>query len=471
MNTTCTPVTDIEDVLARIDQDRDQTLTEFLRLLEIPSISSDPSGAAGIGEAAGWLKRKLSSMGFEARVVATEGHPLVLAHSRAEESDPGPRLLFYGHYDVQPVGDEDQWSHSPFKPKLVEEAGVTRIYARGASDSKSQLWSFIEALRCWREVQGRFPGQVTILLEGEEESGSASLPAFIEAYRSELACDVAFICDSDMWSPTQPAVTTQLKGLLHEKVTLFGPNPDLHSGYFGAVAVNPIRILSGLLAALHDSEGCVAIDGFYDNVKEIPADLRTQWQALSKEAHQLDSADLRGGLVEHGYTPLEAIWGRPTLDFNGITGGNQGPGERSVLPASASVRLSFRLVDGQDPADVREKFRHFIRARVPEGCRVEFEGSEGSRAVAMSPDNPFVQAVARGMEREWSTPTILKGSGGSIPLAEMFSDVLGIDCIVLGFILSSDAIHAPDEHYDTLRLHKGIRSWVRILDEVRTLRG
>lgn len=462
---------DIEDVLARIEAGKDQTLSEFIELLKIPSISSDPSGTAGIAEAASWLQHKLSGMGFEAHVVATEGHPLVLAHSRDAESGTGPRLLFYGHYDVQPVGEEDQWSHPPFEPKLVELPDVTRIYARGASDSKSQLWSFIEALRCWREAHGRFPGRITILLEGEEESGSASLPAFIEAHRADLTCDIAFICDSDMWSPTQPAITTQLKGLLHEKITVHSPNPDLHSGYFGAVAANPIRILSELLAALHDSEGRVAINGFYDNVSAIPPDLRPQWQELSRDAHQLASVDLRGGIIERGYAPLEAIWGRPTLDLNGITGGNQGPGERSVLPASASARLSFRLVAGQNPATLRDRFRSFIRARVPEGCRVEFEGGVGSRAVAMSPENPFVRAVARGMEREWSTPAILKGSGGSIPLVEMFSEVLGIDCIVLGFILSSDAIHAPNEHYDTLRLHKGIRSWARILDEVQTLRG
>ncbi|MCP1200532.1 M20/M25/M40 family metallo-hydrolase [Notoacmeibacter sp. MSK16QG-6] len=463
-------MSDLNDVLSRIDAEREQTLAEFVQLLEIPSISSDPAGSAGIAEAADWLKKKLSGMGFDVRVVVTEGHPLILAHSSAEDEGRGPRMLFYGHYDVQPVGEEDQWTYPPFKPTLVKEGDITRIYARGASDSKSQLWSFIETLRCWHLVHGCFPGPVTILLEGEEESGSASLPAFIETHKEDLACDVAFICDSDMWSPTQPAVTTQLKGLLHEKVTLHAPNPDMHSGYFGNVAANPIRILSGLLSALHDEEGRVAIDGFYDDVKDIPVALREQWQSLSRASYHLESADLRGGIVENGYTPLEAIWGRPALDINGITGGNQGPGERSVLPASATARISFRLVAGQEPATVRNRFRDFIRLRIPEGCRVEFEGGEGSRALAMSPENPFVQAVSRGMEREWRTRTILKGSGGSIPLAEMFSDVLGIDCIVLGFILASDAIHAPDEHYDTERLHRSIRSWAYILDEIQSMR-
>ncbi|MEF2072697.1 M20/M25/M40 family metallo-hydrolase [Consotaella aegiceratis] len=462
-------MSDIEAVLAEIDANLDRSTAKLLKLMSIPSISSEPAGAPGIMEAAVWLERELATLGFDARVMTTAGHPLVLAHSAGAAEEAGPRLLFYGHYDVQPVGDRAQWSRPPFEPEMVEEDGLHRIYGRGASDSKSQLWSLIEALRAWRTVKGQFPGRITVLLEGEEESGSASLPAFIEANAEALRCDVAFICDSDMWSPTEPAVTTQLKGLLHEKVTIFVPNPDLHSGYFGAVTANPIRILSGILASLHDDDGRVTIPGFYDGVRDIPEDLREQWRHLSEDAHILESADLRGGVIEKGYAPLEAIWGRPTLDMNGITGGNQGPGERSVLPGSASARLSFRLVDGQDPVSVREAFRRFVVSRVPSGCRAMFEGSEGSGAVVMSPDNPFVQAVRRGQEAEWRKPTILKGSGGAVPLAQLFKDVLGVDCIVIGFILADDAIHAPDERYDIERLHKGIRSWARILEEIETM--
>jgi len=460
---------DILDVLTQADQGFDASLRKLLKVVAIPSISSDPEGAPGIAEAADWLQRELTGMGLDARVCRTPGHPLILAHSRPEDSDAGPHLLFYGHYDVQPVGEAEAWTRPPFAPEVVDEGGVQRFYGRGASDSKSQFWSFIEALRAWKTVRGRFPCRITVLLEGEEESGSESLPAFIEAHRAELACDVAFICDSDMWSPDVPAITTQLKGLLHEKVTIHGPNPDLHSGYFGAVAANPIRVLAGIIAEMHDADGRVAIPGFYDGVPDIPPALRRVWAGLAEAAHVLESTDLTGGVIEAGYAPLEAIWGRPTLDLNGVAAGNLGPGERSVLPGSATARLSFRLVGGQDPQRIRALFRAFVTARLPQGCRAEFEGSEGSPAVVTPLDNPFMQAMAQALNDEWQQETIMKGSGGSIPLVQLFQDRLGVDCIVLGFILSTDAIHAPDEHYDLRRLKKGIRSWVRLLDKVRGL--
>lgn len=463
-------MTDIDQVLTHIDNNLDEGVAKLLKLISIPSISNDPEWAGRVEEAAQWLEGALSGIGFKARVVQTEGLPLVLAHSDETMEEDGPALLFYGHYDVQPVGALSDWKHPPFDPSIIAEDGLRRIYGRGASDSKSQMWSFIEALRSWLAVRGAFPGKITILLEGEEESGSASLPAFIETHGAELGCDVAFICDSDMWSPTQPAVTTQLKGLVHEKVTLHAPNPDLHSGYFGAIAANPIRILSAILSRMHDDRGRVAIDGFYDGVADIPETLRAQWRTLSDNAYMLEAVDLRGGIIEQGYSPLEAVWGRPTLDMNGLTSGNQGPGERSVLPGSATARLTFRLVEGQDPERIRARFRAFVRAQVPDGCTVEFEGQNGSRALAMSQDNPFVNAVSRGLELEWQVPTVLKGSGGSVPLAEMFNAALGADCIVIGFILADDAIHAPDERYDVERFHKSVRSWARVLGEIEDMR-
>lgn len=460
---------DVHDVLKQVDLDLPASIEKLFDLIRIPSISSDPAGKAGIASGAQWLREELSAIGFDARIVPTEGHPLVLAHSAEVNAKQGPRLLFYGHYDVQPVGVAEDWKHQPFDPSVIEEDGRHRFYGRGASDSKSQLWSFVEGLRAWRSVHGGFPGGVTVLLEGEEESGSYSLPAFIESCRDELACDIAFICDSDMWLPHQPALNIRLKGLVHEKLTLFVPNGDLHSGAFGAVAANPIRILSTILAGIHDDQGRILIEGFYDDAAPIPDALRAQWAALSQAADSLETIDLRGGVVEAGHAPLEAIWGRPTVDMNGITSGNQGPGERSVIPGYATARLSFRLVEGQDPERIRQCFRDFVRARLPEGCRAEFEGANGSSAVTMPRDNPFVKATARGLEKEWGVPTVLKGSGGAIPVAQQFKDTLGLDCIAIGFILADDAIHGPDERYDIERLHKGIRSWVRILDEVRLM--
>lgn len=460
---------DIEDILDRIDTNLDRSIDKLFDLMSIPSVSSDPASAPDVTRAAAWLEHELAAMGLASEVVETSGHPVVLA--RATANVPGlPRLLFYGHYDVQPIGNPEDWSHAPFEPRVIEEDGLRRFYGRGVSDSKSQLWTFLEALRAWKEIEGDWPADLVILLEGEEECGSPSLPAFIGARRDNLACDVAFICDSDMWSPTQPAITTQLKGLVHERVTISAPNPDLHSGHFGAVAANPVRVLSGILAGLHDETGRITIDGFYDGVREIPESLRETWRELSKHDGVFDDVDLRGGVVEQGYSPLEAMWGRPALDINGITGGNQGPGERSVLPGSATARISFRLVADQDPEAVRKKFRHHVRARLPDGCRVDFVGADGSSAVTLSQDSAFLRASSRGLEREWEVPTILKGTGGAIPLVQQFADGLGAECIVIGFILGNDAIHAPDERYDVERLRRGARSWIHILDEIQNMR-
>ncbi|WP_310221689.1 M20/M25/M40 family metallo-hydrolase [Neorhizobium sp. 2083] len=457
----------MEDVLRNIDGNFDVALRKLLELISIPSISSEPEGRGAIDRAAAWLKRELASIGLPAEVIPTKGNPLVLARSSNSSDVKRPRLLFYGHYDVQPVGDPAQWTHPPFEPRVVAEDGVHRFYGRGASDSKSQLWTFIEALRAWDNTHGEFPADIIVLLEGEEECGSPSLPAFIEDYRDQLDCDVAFICDAEMWSPTQPAITTQLKGLVHERVTISAPNPDLHSGHYGAVAANPIRILSAILAGLHDERGRVTINGFYDGVQELPAAVRKQWRELAKEPDLYGGVDLAGGITEDGYSALEAMWGRPTVDINGITGGNQGPGERSVLPGSATARLSFRLVGGQTPETIRQRFQQHVRSQLPESCTVEFVGSGGSSAVVLSQDSHFLSAAALGLQEEWGRPAILRGTGGAIPLVQQFSDVLGAECVVIGFILPSDAIHAPDERYDTERLRKGVRSWVRIFDEIR----
>jgi acetylornithine deacetylase/succinyl-diaminopimelate desuccinylase-like protein len=460
-----------DDVLRDIDDRFDITLSKLLELVSIPSISGDPSGKHGIERAAEWLRHELSSMGLAADIIATKGHPVVLARSFTASTETlsagkKPRLLFYGHYDVQPVGDEGAWKHPPFAPDVIEEDGVHRFYGRGTSDSKSQLWTFIEALRAWKNVHGEFPAEVIVLLEGEEECGSASLPAFIEAHRHELACDVAFICDAEMWTATQPAITTQLKGLVHERVTIRAPNADLHSGHYGAVAANPIRVLSSILASLHDDKGRVTIHGFYDGVHDIPDAIRQQWQDLSRQPELFADVDLTGGITEEGYSPIEAMWGRPTVDINGITGGNQGPGERSVLPGSATARLSFRLVAGQSPEAIRQQFRSHVERLIPRGCRVEFEGDGGSSAVVLSQDSPYLKAAARGLEKEWQSPAILRGTGGAIPLVEQLGKALQTECVVIGFILPSDAIHAPDEHYDSERLRQGARSWIRIFEEI-----
>lgn len=452
-------MSELDAILGHVDANLPGSVEKLRHFLAFPSVSSQPDGKPGIIACADWLKSELGELCTDVRVIATAGHPLVMARMG---SGSGPRVLFYGHYDVQPAEPLDAWDTPPFEADIRDEDGLQRIYARGASDSKSQVWSVVEAFRAWRKTVGDLPIDATLLFEGEEETGSPSLPDFIEAYRDELSCDVAFICDSDMWSATRPAITTRLKGLVHEKLTIHAPNGDLHSGHFGNVAVNPVRVLARVLAAIHDDEGRVTIDGFYEGVEAVPSTLRQQWQALDVE-EALAGVSIAGGPDEGGLGTIELMWGRPGIDFNGLVAGNTGPGERSVLPGSATARLSFRLVGRQRPEQIRAAFRSFVEARLPAGCRAEFEGSGGTAAVSVNDASAHVAATAAALETEWNQPPLLKGTGGTIPLVELLTDRLGVDCIVTGFILADDAIHAPNERYDVERLRKGIRSWVRIL--------
>ena len=314
-------------------------------------------------------------------------------------------------------------------------------------------------------ARGGWPVNVILMLEGEEECGSPSLSTFIQTHRDALACDVAFNSDSDMWSMRRPAVTTRLKGLVHEKITIVTPNGDLHSGHFGNVAANPLRILAKILAAIHDDDGMVRIEGFYDGVEAISPELRAQWEALDVD-EALTGVSIAGGPTEGGFGPVELMWSRPGIDFNGIWGGNTGPAERSILPGSASARLTFRLVGKQQPERLRRLFRTFVEERLPEGCHARFEGEYASPPVFIRETGPYIAAARRALDAEWPEPALIKGTGGAVPVAGLLTNLLGVDCVSFGFILSDDAIHAPNERFDTERLRKGIRSWVRLLLEL-----
>lgn len=459
---------ELETVLAQVDSNLEAAIRRFSELVSIPSVSSDPEGEPGIRRAAEWLVGELSALGIPSRVVETGGHPVVLGRTAAPGGHDGPTMLFYGHYDVQPAAPLEAWRTPPFEATRVRDAdGMERIYGRGVSDSKGQLWSVVEAFRAWKEVHGSLPEGIVVLFEGEEEAGSESLAGFIDRHREELACDVAFISDSDMWSSDTPAITTRLKGLFHERVTITAPNPDLHSGQYGGVAVNPLLVLSKILAAIHDEDGRITIPGFYDGVHPVPPAVLKQWEGLDISGRGfLAGISVEGGAGERAFSPIERMWSRPAIDFNGIHGGNPGPGERSVLPGSVVARLSFRLVGDQDPTRVRELFRDFVRARLPAGCTAEFHGIEGTSAVTVREDSRFVAATARALEAEWGNPAVVKASGGSVPAVGYLTDMLRVDCVVTGFILADDAIHAPNEKYDIRCFHKGIRSWVRILNEM-----
>jgi acetylornithine deacetylase/succinyl-diaminopimelate desuccinylase-like protein len=451
----------LDDVLARVDADLDAALARLFEVMRLKSISTDHAFDAETRANAEWHARDLASIGFDASVRDTAGHPVVVGHDRSAK---GRSVLFYGHYDVQPVDPLDLWDNDPFDPRIVETPQGKIITGRGSADDKGQLMTFVEACRAWKAVTGSLPVPVTILLEGEEESGGASLPPFIDAHLDELRADVAMICDTNMWDADTPAITTTLRGLCAEEITIHAADRDLHSGFYGSAAANPNHILARILADLHDAEGRVTIPGFYDGVPELPQALRDSWARLDfSEAAFLGEVGLSVPAGEKGRSVLEQTWSRPTCEVNGMGGGYQGDGFKTVIPALARAKISFRLVFDQDPHAIRAAFRDFVRARVPADCRVDFHEHGSGRAIAFDPASDAFRLTGAAMTAEWGRPTAFVGGGGSIPVATLIKQKLDMDVVLAGFGLSDDRIHSPNEKYALRSFHKGIRSWVRVL--------
>lgn len=450
----------LDAVLSRIDQTLPEAMERLFALLRIRSISTDPAYRADCAAAADWLAGELRGLGFDAAARPTPGHPMVVGHG----GTGGRHLLFYGHYDVQPVDPLELWHRDPFDPAIEETPRGQVIRARGASDDKGQLMTFLEAARAWKHVHGSLPCRLTVFLEGEEESGSPSLVPFMEAHREELKADLALICDTGLFDSARPAITTMLRGLLGEEITITGPDRDLHSGMYGGAAMNPIRVLAKIIASLHDDKGRITVPGFYDGVKELPEEVRAQWQALAFDhARFLGDVGLSVPAGEHDRTPLEMLWSRPTCEVNGIWGGYTGAGFKTVLPAKAHAKISFRLVPGQDPERLRENFRNHVRTMVPFDCEVAFHEHGASPAGVMDIADPAFEAARKALGEEWGKPASFVGCGGSIPIAGFFQSILGMDAMLIGFGKDDDQIHSPNEKYDVESFHKGIRSWARIL--------
>jgi acetylornithine deacetylase/succinyl-diaminopimelate desuccinylase-like protein len=457
----------IDAVLARIDVDLPQATARLLDLLRIPSISTDPAFKADCDRAADWLVDDLRALGFEASKRPTPGHPMVVAHCAGPEGVIGPHLLFYGHYDVQPVDPLNLWDRDPFDPQVEDTAAGQVIRGRGASDDKGQLMTFLEACRAWKAEHGTLPCRLTIFLEGEEESGSPSLIPFMQDNAEELRADVALICDTGLFESKTPAIVTMLRGLLGEEITLHGPNKDLHSGMYGGAAINPIRVLSRIIAGLHDDQGRITLPGFYDGVPELSDEIRAQWQGLAFDhARFLGDVGLSVPAGETDRTPLEMIWSRPTCEVNGIWGGYTGDGFKTVLPAEAHAKISFRLVGTQDPFAIREAFRAYVTSQLPADCSVAFKDHGNSPAGQMSVAHPAFEASRAALTDEWGIAAAYVGCGGSIPIAGYFKTYLDMDAMLIGFGKDDDQIHSPNEKYDMESFHKGIRSWARILERL-----
>ncbi len=453
----------LDAVLAKIDETLPEAMERLFGLLRIRSISTDPAFKAECAKAADWLANDLKWLGFDAAARPTPGHPMVVGHSKGE----GPHLLFYGHYDVQPVDPLNLWHRDPFDPAIEDTPNGKVIRGRGSSDDKGQLMTFIEACRAWKAVHGKLPGNLTIFLEGEEESGSPSLIPFMKEHAAELTSDLALICDTSMVSPGVPSIASQLRGMLKDEFTITGPRIDLHSGHYGGPGLNPLREMARIVASFHDpATGRVAVEGFYDGVHEVSEALLNQWENCGfNEKEYLTSVGYSQAHGEKGYSTLVQQWARPTLEVNGMWGGYQGAGSKTVIPSQAHCKITCRLVGDMDPDDLREKIRAHVAARLSPDAKVTWDNDlEGSPAAVMNTNRPEFEAARKALSDEWNREAVFVGMGGSIPIAGFFKDILGMDAMLVGFANEDDAIHSPNEKYDVKSFHKGIRSWARILD-------
>jgi acetylornithine deacetylase/succinyl-diaminopimelate desuccinylase-like protein len=458
-----TPAQALPAVLDKIDADLPQSLERLFEFLRIQSISTDPSYGEQCRSAAEYVANDLSRIGFKTSVRPTEGHPIVVG--KGDSQGKAPRVLFYGHYDVQPVDPLDLWDAPPFAPRIATLPGGRKIIvARGACDDKGQLMTFVEACRAFMAVTSQLPLPITMMIEGEEECGSKHLFGFVKDNADEFKLDLALVCDTSMWDPMTPMVTTSLRGLVYEEVRLSCADRDLHSGLFGGAAQNPLRVLARILAAMHDEDGRVTIPGFYDGVSELPPEIKADLKGLDLTPENfLGEVGLKVPAGEKDRMLIEQIATRPTAEINGVVGGYTGEGAKTVIPAEAMAKVSFRLVGAQDPQKIRAAFHAFVCARLPADARVEFKSFASASATQLPFDNPALAKTRAALAAEWGKKALAMGEGGSIPIVGDFKRILGMDTIMVGFALDDDRVHAPNEKFDLTSFHKGTRSWARIL--------
>lgn len=457
----------LDQALSAADAQFHQSLDRLFALLRIPSISTDPAYDGDVKKTAAHVHGELESLGFQVSTYQTPGHPMIVAKWNAAASD-GPRVLFYGHYDVQPVDPLELWDRDPFDPIIETRAdGSKKIVARGAADDKGQIMTFIEACRACIDATGTLPIPVTIIFEGEEESGSPSLPGFLDEHANELKADVALVCDTNMWDAETPAITTRLRGLFGTEVVIKAADKDLHSGLFGGPARNPAHVLASIIAEMRDENGRITLPGFYDGIAEVPDEVMASWKALGFSADDfLGAVGLSEPAGEKDRSALEQMWSRPTLEVNGMTSGYTGQGFKTVLPAQASAKISCRLVKGQDPQAIRKSFETFVIERLPSDCTAEFHPHGAGPGIELDVTGPAFQAAQQALTDEWPKPAAFTGIGGSIPIVGQFQERLGLDSVLVGFGLADDQIHSPNEKYELESYRKGIRSWVRILHKL-----
>lgn len=451
----------LERVDAYLEARRGQFEEQLKALIRIPSVSAQPDHNADTRRAAEFVRDDLAAMGLDAELIATKGHPLVYAESLKA---PGkPTILIYGHYDVQPPEPLEPWLSPPFEPTVRDG----NLYARGATDDKGQMFTHLKAAEAWLKTGGGLPVNVKFLIEGEEEVGGANLEVYVAENAEKLRCDYVVISDTSQFAPGMPAITYGLKGLAYFEVILRGAKSDLHSGTFGGAVANPCNALAAVLASLKGPDGRILIPGFYDQVRPLEDWERAEFAKLPfSEAEFQASLGVPSLEGEAGYTTLERKWARPTCDVNGLYGGYQGPGPKTVLPCRAGAKLSFRLVPDQDPKTIAAQFRAHVKAVCPPGVTYEIIDHQGAPAVRVGVDSPGVRAAVRAIEGGFGKAPVFIREGGSIPVVGLFKTKLGVDTLLLGWGQNDDNLHGPNEKFCLADFHRGIKTSAHLMAEL-----
>ncbi len=455
-------MTELEQYL---DEHREQFEEKLCQLLKIDSISTDSQYGQSVRRAARWLVDHLSELGLATELIETDGNPIVYAESPPVAG--APTVLIYGHYDVQPPDPLDQWISPPFEPTIRDG----NICARGSTDDKGQMLTHVNGVEAWLRTRGDLPVQVKLVIEGEEEVGSESLYQLLERTPDKLACDVIVISDMSQFGPDQPAITYGLKGIAYFELRLRGPKQDLHSGTFGGAVTNPANALARMLTALVDDDGRVQVPGFYDGVVPLSDRERTQLAALPfDEQAFMDQVGVDGVTGEAGFTTLERRWARPTCDVNGIWGGYQGEGGKTVLPAAAGAKFSFRLVPNQDPEKITSNLKQMLSDLCPPGIEMELVEMHSGPGVVVSLESPYMAAATRAIERGFGCPPVFIREGGSIPIVTAFREKLRVDTLLLGWGQDDDNTHGPNEKFCLADFHRGAKASAYLLEELSKIR-
>lgn len=449
-------------VIDFINTNRDRYVEELKSYLAIPSISALPQHAGDVRRCAEWTSSEMQRIGMEGvQLIDTPGNPVVYGDWLHAEG--APTILFYGHYDVQPVDPVDQWITPPFEATVRDG----EIYARGAADDKGQVFMHFKAIEAHLNKGGRLPVNMKVILEGEEEVGSANLDNFVRSHKSKLGADVLVISDSPMFDRGIPSICYGLRGIAYFQIDLRGTSTDLHSGSFGGAVANPAFVLSQILSQMKDRSGRIKVEGFYDDVRPLSEEERAEFRKLpfneTRYRKELGAPKLFG---ETGYTTLERVWARPTFEVNGLLAGFTGEGSKTVIPATAMAKVSMRLVPNQDPEKIATLFEAYVHKVAPKTVEVKVTRMQGGKPWMTSFDNPYVQAAARAVERGFGHRPVFNREGGSIPVVATFQEELGLPTVLFGIGLPDENAHAPNEKLDLSNFHNGIIASAYFYDEV-----